>query len=114
MSIVFVPNEPFYLRGGEHLKLVKIVKSHDNKHKYEAHFQTDGREKVIKFGAVGYDDYTTHHDDERKRLYLQRHHSRESWSKPDTPGSLSRWILWNKKSLKESEKDFKRRFHLHG
>jgi hypothetical protein len=111
-DVLFVPTDNIYLKGGEHLKLIKIVKSHDKKHKYEAHFQGDKREKVVKFGAVGYDDYTTHHDNERKRLYLERHHSRESWSTPDTPGALSRWILWNKKSIRESTSDFKRRFHL--
>jgi hypothetical protein len=36
----------------------------------------------------------------------------EHWSKPDTPGALSRWILWNKKTLKASLKDFKRKFKL--
>jgi hypothetical protein len=110
---VFEPDTVYFLRGGEHLRLLRIQKSHDGKHKYEAHFKSNtGREKVIKFGARGYDDYTTHHDDKRKERYLERHYQRESWSNPETPGALSRWILWNKKSISESEKDFRRRFHL--
>jgi len=114
MEIVFEPEDGvvYFLRGGEHLRLLRIQKSHDGKHKYEAHFKGDNREKVVKFGAVGYDDYTTHKDDHRKKLYLERHHARETWSKPDTPGALSRWILWNKTSVRESTADFKRRFHL--
>ena len=116
---MFVPTDhglEFYLRGGKHyekLKLLRIEKSHDSKHKYQAVFMgKNGREKTVKFGAKGYDDYTTHHDEKRKELYLERHHGRESWSDPQTPGSLSRWILWNKKSVEEGERDFRRRFHL--
>ena len=113
---MFVPKDlglEFVLRGGEKLKLLRIEKSHDSKHKYQAIFKSDtGREKVVKFGARGYDDYTVHHDEKRKQLYLDRHFQRESWSNPETPGALSRWILWNKKSVEESEKDFRRRFHL--
>ena len=117
MEVIFKPSEDIFLKGG-HLRLIKIVKSHDGKHKYEAHFQHESgdhkKEKIVKFGAKGYEDYTMHHDDKRKTNYLERHHSRESWSKPDTPGALSRWVLWNKKGIKESVADFKRRFHLYG
>jgi hypothetical protein len=36
----------------------------------------------------------------------------ENWRDPTTPGALSRWVLWNKPSLKGSIADFKKRFHL--
>jgi hypothetical protein len=114
MSVVFEPDAEIYLRGGDRLRLVHIKKSHDGKHKYEAVFKSDnGRERTVKFGAVGYEDFTMHHDLKRKEAYLERHQSRETWSRPDTPGALSRWILWNKPTLKESVADFKRRFYLH-
>ena len=29
--------------------------------------------KWIHFGALGYDDYTTHHDDEKRASYRRRH-----------------------------------------
>jgi len=116
---VFVPEGHIALRGGRHLRLLKIVKAKDGKHKYAAVFRVEGtggkhHEKVVKFGAVGYDDFTKHKDKERRRRYIERHgRGREHWSSPDTPGALSRWVLWNKTSLRESIKDFKRRFHLH-
>jgi hypothetical protein len=57
-------------------------------------------------------DYTIHKDNERKERYLTRHEKNEEWDKPTTPGALSRWILWNKKTLKASIADFKKRFNL--
>jgi hypothetical protein len=36
----------------------------------------------------------------------------EHWNKPTTPGALSRWVLWNKPSFKESVKDYKKKFNL--
>ena len=103
-----------YLVGGERLRLVKIVKSHNKLKKYDAVFLTrDGREKVVSFGATGYSDFTQHHDEDRKARYLERHgRGHETWSRPDTPGALSRWVLWNKKGFRASVADFKRRFRL--
>ena len=108
------------MRGGRHLRLLRISRAHDGKHKYEAVFRVEeagGRhhEKHVKFGAQGYEDYTHHKDKARKSHYLERHgRGHEHWSRPDTPGALSRWVLWNKPSMRESVADFKRRFHLHG
>ncbi len=77
------------------------------------HDETNGRSKTVHFGATGYEDFTTHRDPERKERYLERHgRGREDWNDPTTPGALSRWILWNKPTLEESVKDFKRRFKL--
>jgi hypothetical protein len=68
--------------------------------------------KQINFGAKGYSDYTIHKDDERKKRYIKRHYKREEWYNPLSAGSLSRWILWNKKTLKESIDDYKRKFNF--
>ena len=97
-----------------HLKLLRIEPSHRKDKKYSAVFETDHQTyKVVHFGAKGYDDYTTHHDDVRKELYLLRHkRDHENWNDVTSPGALSRWILWNKPSLHESIRDFKNRFHL--
>jgi hypothetical protein len=72
----------------------------------------NGETKTLHFGAKGMSDYTIHKDNNRKDRYLARHKKNENWSVPDTPGSLSRWILWNKTSFKESVKDYKKRFNL--
>lgn len=94
------------------LKLLSIKKANDGVKKYVATFQHDDKQKQVKFGALGYSDYTIHKDEARKERYLDRHKSNENWNKPDTPGALSRWILWNKPTLKESIQDFKTRFNL--
>jgi hypothetical protein len=96
------------------LKLVKIVKSPKPEKKYRAHF-SDGTH--TDFGAKGMQNYggvgkERHLDKERKKRYLSRHRSRENWNSPKTPGSLSRWILWNKDTLKKSIADYKKRFKL--
>jgi hypothetical protein len=91
---------------------VKISKS-DRDKKYKAVLtDKDGKTKTLHFGAKGMSDYTKHHDDKRKKNYLARHKPRENWNVPDTSGSLSRWILWNKKTIEDSIKDYKKRFKL--
>jgi hypothetical protein len=94
------------------MKLKTLKKSLKPAKKYDAIFEDEGREKTISFGAAGMSDFTLHHDEERKERYLNRHRKRENWDKPDTPGALSRFILWNKKTIKASLKDFKKRFNI--
>jgi hypothetical protein len=91
------------------VKLVSIRDSDLRDKKYKALF-TNG--KVVHFGARGYEDYTIHKNDERKQLYLIRHKKNENWNNPFTPGALSKWILWNKKTLRDSIADYKKRFNL--
>lgn len=95
------------------VKLIKIVKSKKAAKKYDAHFKLDnGKEKVVSFGQSGASDFTIHGDPERKERYIRRHRARENWSAPLTAGALSRWVLWNRKTLKASIADFKRKFKL--
>ena len=72
----------------------------------------EGKTKTIHFGAEGMSDFTKHKDPERKQRYIDRHSKRENWNVPDTAGSLSRWILWNKPSLRSSISDYKSKFGL--
>jgi hypothetical protein len=93
------------------LRLKAIRPSHRAEKKYDAVFEKDGREKVVSFGAAGMSNYTKHKNATRKQRYIRRHTGKgERWEKPDTPGALSRWILWNKPSFRESVADYKRRF----
>jgi hypothetical protein len=70
----------------------------------------DGR-KTVHFGAEGYEDFTQHGDWSRKQQYLDRHCQREDWSKDfQSPGFLSRWLLWNKPTLRGSLRDANQRF----
>lgn len=102
------------LKNSGKLKLVKIVKSPKPEKKYRAHF-SDGTH--TDFGAKGMQNYggvgkERHLDKERKKRYLSRHKSRENWNSPKTAGSLSRWILWNKDTLRKSITDYKKRFKM--
>ena len=71
--------------------------------------------KTIHFGSSPYKSYEVHKDKERMLRYLNRHRSRENWSKSGikTAGFWSRWILWNKPSLLASIKDTEKRFNIH-
>ena len=59
--------------------------------------------KTVSFGATGYSDYTKHKDPLRKERYIARH-SKEDWSKSNiaSPAWMSRYILWEKPTLKEA------------
>ena len=94
------------------MKLISITKATDGKHKYQAKFDINGKEKTTKFGALGYEDFTKHKDIYRREAYLARHKTTENWNDPTSAGALSRWILWNEPTLSLSIKDFKRRFKL--
>jgi len=86
-----------------------LIKATDGIHKYIAVYP----HKRVPFGNIAYEDFTQHHDKERRRLYLLRHKARENWDDPYTAGSLSRWILWgDSDSLKTNLESFKKRFSL--
>ena len=96
------------------LRLKTLRRSRRPEKKWDAVFvKENGKEKVVSFGQAGASNYTKHKNSTRKQRYIQRHSGMgEHWRSPDTPGALSRWILWNKKTLKASVADFKRRFHV--
>ena len=95
------------------LRFKTLRRSHNPAKKWDAVFEKKGKEEVVSFGARGMSDFTKHKNVTRKNRYLRRHTGKgEHWSKPDTPGALSRWILWNKPSLRTSLKDFRRRFKI--
>ena len=93
---------------------VEIKPSTQKTTKLMAIFYDDNGKKIktTHFGSAGMSDYTIHKDKERKERYLDRHRKRENWNAPMTAGALSRWILWNKPTLKASIADYKKRFKL--
>ena len=102
------------IKKSQKLKLVSIKKSTRPEKKYMATFN-DGT--VTHFGAAGMQNYggvgnERHLSKERKKRYLSRHRKRENWNDPKSAGALSRWILWNKESLRASITDYKKRFNL--
>ena len=102
-------------RSGGKLRLVKLTKSPRPDKKYQAVFSNGKR---VSFGARGMGDHILFSKkskslgQDRKKAYLSRHAKRENWRDPTSPGALSRWILWNKPSLRASVADYKRRFKM--
>lgn len=97
------------------LTLKSIRKSHIPAKKYDAIFQyPDGHTKTVPFGARGMSDFTKHKDTRRKQRYLKRHSGMgENWNQPDTPGALSKWVLWGETtSLRRNTAIFKKKFNL--
>jgi hypothetical protein len=96
------------------LRLKTIRRSHKKDKKFDAVFEyADGHTKTVPFGQKGYSDFTKHKDKTRRARYLKRHSGMgEHWNQPDTPGALSKWILWNKPTFSASVADFKKRFNL--
>jgi len=89
-------------------KFLGLHKSDKPEKKYYVELENDGRTKRVYFGDAYSNDYTLWNPlvrEERKRLYIQRHKAREDWTDINTPGFWSRWILWNKPTVKASLKD---------
>ena len=84
------------------METVIIMKSKNKDKKLTASFSNG---KIINFGAAGYSDYTIHHDEQRKLNYIKRHKVNENWNDIQSAGWLSRYILWNKSTIKESIDD---------
>ena len=93
------------------MNIVIITPSKNKLKKFDA---TINGTKTISFGARGMSDFTIHKDEARKNLYINRHKKREDWGNAYSPGFYSRWVLWNKPTLKESVDDLNKRFeHYH-
>lgn len=100
--------------------LLSIIKSNKPEKRFKATFclcekknECKGtNHKEVHFGQKGGSTYIDHKDDKKKDAYIARHKVNEDWTKPTTAGALSRFLLWNKKTLAESIADFKRRFKL--
>ena len=108
------------------VKLLKILPSKKEGKKYDSYFLLDnGKEKVVSFGQAGARDFVLINDktsefylpkvldrNVTKASYLRRHKARENWNDPMTAGALSRWVLWDLKTLGGSIKKFKNKFKL--
>ena len=104
---------------------MKIIPAKAKGKKFTAYFKMpDGKERAVSFGATGYRDYTLINDkkskfylpkkadrEKVKQAYISRHRN-EDWSKADSAGTLSRYILWSTPSLGGSIRNFKKRFKV--
>ena len=107
------------------MKLLRIVKSSNSAKKFDAIFMVDGKEKKVSFGQNGARDYTEVSDKSSKwylpkildrnvvrDAYRRRHIKDLKTNDPTRPGYLSYYLLWNKKTLASSIKDYKKKFKV--
>ena len=77
--------------------MVEVTRSNAKGKKYTATLPSG---KKVHFGATGYQDYTQHGDEARRKNYLARHGGGgQDWGDRETAGYWSRWLLWEKTSL---------------
>jgi hypothetical protein len=89
------------------VKIVKLERANDGKHKWIAYFD-DG--KKTRFGQAGADDFTLTKNEEQKKRYLARHQKDLRTNDPRRAGYLSYYVLWNKPTIEASVKDFNEKF----
>lgn len=94
------------------MKLLRVVKNDRTGKKWMAVFDTGQSIKEVHFGSFQMEDYTTHKNELRRGWYLKRHKANEDWKDPTTEGALSRWLLWEKTSLREAITAFRQRFSV--
>ena len=96
------------------MKLLKVVKSDSPGKKWKAVFETEGgRTKTTHFGASGMEDYTQHHDKERRERYRSRHKKDLETGDPTRAGFLSYYVLWgDSTSFDQNLASYRRRFGL--
>lgn len=101
------------VKSTEGLKLLKVEKATDGKHKFVAVFSKDGKTKNVPFGAAGMEDYTLTSDKVQRDRYTKRHSKDLKTHDVTKPGYLSMFILWGKyDSVDKNVKEYKRMFKL--
>jgi hypothetical protein len=94
-------------------KLISITPSERETKKYKAVFEDGEKKKTVHFGAYGMEDYTQHHDKERRRRYWERHEKDLRTEDPTKPGYLSLFVLWGRSTnMKRNIYEYKRLFDL--
>lgn len=101
------------------MRLLRIARSSRPGKKYQAEFLTrDGRTKTVHFGAAGYGDFIVWSarakalGRAKRAAYLARHGATEDWTRPDTPATLSRYVLWERPSLEDAVRAYRKRFRV--
>ena len=83
------------------VRKVEVTRSKRQGKKFEAKFE-DG--PSVHFGAAGMSDFTKNKDPERRQAYLSRHKANEDWADKESAGFWSRWLLWEKPTLRGAAK----------
>lgn len=94
---------------------MQLLRSTRRDKKYMAIFE-DGT--VTHFGGKGCGDFIQYSRrspavaNAKRAAYIARHGATESWSVPTAASTLSRYILWEKNTLREALAAYRRRFRL--
>lgn len=95
------------------MRTYTLYKSKNKTKKFDVYVENKktGNIKKVSFGAKGYEDYTTHHDKERRERYRQRH-KHDKIRDPTRAGFWSYWVLWGEsystaRALALTKKKFK-------
>ena len=95
------------------MKQASLVKLSSGEHKFAVRIHTQEGTKTVRFGKYGASDFTIHKNRPRRLRYLDRHGRiypgqsrsyKEDWSQKGlyTAGYWSRWLLWEKPSMKKA------------
>jgi hypothetical protein len=98
------------------MRLLRIEESTRPDKKLQAVFSEPA--KTVHFGARGYGDFIEYSKrsralgDAKRAAYIARHGATETWTRPDTASTLSRYILWEKRSLQAAIRAFRAKFRV--
>ena len=96
------------MKKWEFISITKLPITNKNKFEVELLNMKTDEIKKIKFGSNPYEHYTSGHlDEKRKKAYIERHKTREDWTKSgvDTPGFWAYHLLWKYKTYYEAMKN---------
>jgi len=94
------------------MKLLSIKKSDAKGKKFKATFEKDGKEKIVHFGAEGYQDWTIGATEAQRKSYRARAIAGKT-APADTASALSYYILWgNSRSRATNITAFKKKYNV--
>ena len=91
-----------------------MIKSPNPQKKYRAVFEdSDGHIIHTDYGDSSMEDYTQHHDKDRREAYRLRHRKDLATNDPTRAGFLSYYVLWGPyTSFRSNVEAYKRKFNL--
>ncbi len=100
------------------MRLVKLQPSTSARKKLMAVFDVGGRQRTVHFGGRGCGDFTLYSAQSpalarlKRQQYIKRHGVTEAWQDPTAPGTLARFILWEKPTLAAAVRAYRQRFRV--
>lgn len=100
------------------MRLLRIEESSRPQKKLQAIFSDGSTVRAVHFGARGYGDFIRYSKasralgDAKRAAYIARHGATETWTRPDTASTLSRYILWEKRNLQAAIRAFRAKFRV--